>query len=206
MWCVGKKTVQKQKKRPNAWSRQTRTVANRKGVNNNVEHIGTACAAASSPSRWRRDACARTPSWNGWVGGGEAVVSERGRERHGQFILEVPVLEREIGLDSLTPAALVVEVHVRALFELLRRDLGIVVTLEPLKEQSNKKKKKEDEQNEQSERAMRGAAIILLAQPPSRHPPINFSLLTVRKFLWYLQLCFLSSLAARYWCGVPCWK
>ena len=45
--------------------------------------------------------------------------------------LEVAVLEREVGLDALAPAAFVVEVDVRALLVLVRRQLGVVVSLEP---------------------------------------------------------------------------
>ena len=54
-----------------------------------------------------------------------------------QLVLEEPVLEGELTLDPLAPAALalvrplVVEVHVRPLLILVRRDLGLLVPLEP---------------------------------------------------------------------------
>ena len=98
--------------------------------------------------------------------------SQRGCERHCEFVLEVSVLEREIRFDSLTPAALVVEVHVRALFELLRRDLGIVVTLEPLHTNREKQQKKKGQRGNESAPGQSNPPAASLLALPLPYPPL----------------------------------
>lgn len=48
-----------------------------------------------------------------------------------QRVFQEGILEPKVRFDSLTPAGLVVKVHVRALLVLVRRDLGLFVPLEP---------------------------------------------------------------------------